>query len=246
MSQGVTIDRLLNLVPDRPDQVLELLSSHPGLANAQDFSGYSLIHAAVSYGHADLARKLINEFHVDINLKDEDGDSPLCAAETVEMARLLVEELHADLGCRNEEGQTPEEKIEAEEEFPLIAAYLREAASHGAGGAGASTVAQTAGANSSSAALSGTVTNGDIPNGVHHPPRVPPGVGDIHIGHTTEPMDEDFVPDPEIRRRIEELASREDFQSESGQADLRNLVSEVVTGIRQEQTEDRSTRRRVD
>ncbi|PNS19933.1 hypothetical protein CAC42_7900 [Sphaceloma murrayae] len=240
MSEEVTIDRLLNLVPDRPDSVQELLLSHPSLAGAQDFSGYSLLHAAVSYGHSDLVRKLVNEFHVDINLKDEDGDSPLCACETVEMAQLLVEEMHADLGCRNEEGQTPEEKIDAEEDYPLIAAYLRDASSRGAGGAGASVAGQAANVQS------GTMNGGSTPNGIHHPPRVPNGVGHIRIGHTTEPMDESFAPDPEIRRRIEELASREDYQSEQGQADLRNLVSEVVTGIRQEQAEDRSTRRRVD
>ncbi|KAF2223146.1 hypothetical protein BDZ85DRAFT_122156 [Elsinoe ampelina] len=246
MAQTVTIDRLLNLVPDRPNHVMEHLLTHPNLASAQDGHGYSLLHAAVSYDQFELAKKLVNDYHVDVNIRDEDGDPPLCSTETVEMARLLVEELHADLGCRNDEGQTPEEKIDADEEFPLISAYLREATSRGAGGAGASAVAQTAGANASVTALSGTTNDPGMTNGVHHPPRVPPGINDIRVGQTTEPMDEDFQPDPEIRRRIEELASREDFQTEQGQADLRDLVSDVVSGLRQEQTDDRSTRRRVD
>ncbi|KAF4556937.1 Ankyrin repeat-containing protein 5 [Elsinoe fawcettii] len=246
MAQTVTIDRLLNLVPERPDNVVELLSSHQDLASAQDRHGYSLLHAAASYNHFELAKKLVNDYNVDINIRDEDGDPPLCSVETVEMARLLVEELHADIGCRNDEGQTPEEKIDADEEFPLIAAYIREAASRGSGGAGASAVAQTAGANNSLAALSGTTNGSTMFNGIHHPPRIPQGINDIRIGQTTEPMDEDFQPDPEIRRRIEELASREDFQSEENQAELRGLISDVVGGLRQEQTDDRSTRRRVD
>ena len=62
-----------------------------------------------------------------------------------------------------------------------------------------------------------------------------------------EPEDDGFVPDPEFRRRIEELAAREDFQSEQGQADLRHLVEDVVSGMREEQRgQDRSTRQRTD
>ena len=239
MAQPVTIDRLLNLVPDRPDTVLQHLSSQPDLASAQDLSGYSLLHAAASYGHLDLVRKLITDYRVDVNIADEDGDTPLAAVETVEMARLLVEDFHADLHTRNQEGQTPEEKIDSEEEFPLVAAYLREAGAGGAGAA-ASTIAQTGGANLSASALNGTT------NGVHHPPRVPPGISDVRIGTTTEPIDDDFVPDPEFRRRIEELAARPDFQSEQGQADLRSLVQDGVSGMRDSSTQERSTRPRID
>jgi hypothetical protein len=53
------------------------------------------------------------------------------------------------------------------------------------------------------------------------------------------------APDPEFRRRIEELAARDDFQTEEGQRQLRELVTEVVSGMTSEQT-DRSVRRRVD
>lgn len=240
-----TIDQLLNMVPDRPQEVLSHLANQPQLASAQDFSGYSLLHAAVSYGHADLVRSLINQYGVSVSIKDEDGDTPICAAESVDMARLLVEEFHADLNSRNAEGLNPEEKIEAEEDFPMVAAYLREAAAQGSGAAGASVAAQTAGANTSGAAQARTV-NGDAPttNGVT---RVPPGIGDIRIGTAPEPEDDGFVPDPEFRRRIEELAAREDFQSEQGQADLRHLVEDVVSGMREEQRgQDRSTRQRTD
>jgi hypothetical protein len=60
-------------------------------------------------------------------------------------------------------------------------------------------------------------------------------------------MEEDAAgaPDPEIRRRIEELAARENYDSEEVQRELRELVQEVVTGIGAENG-GRSVRRRVD
>lgn len=99
---NITIDRLLNLVPDSPDTVALHLASNPALAGAQDAHGYSLVHAASSYGHASLLKTLVNEYHVDVNIQDEDGETPLFAAENVEIARTLVEELHADVNARNE------------------------------------------------------------------------------------------------------------------------------------------------
>lgn len=53
------------------------------------------------------------------------------------------------------------------------------------------------------------------------------------------------APDPELRRRIEELAAREDFQTEEGQKQLRELVQEVVAGMGAEEA-GRSVRRRVE
>lgn len=52
------------------------------------------------------------------------------------------------------------------------------------------------------------------------------------------------APDPEFRRRIEELAAREDFQGEEGQAQLKALVEDAVGGLRNE-GEVREVRRRV-
>jgi hypothetical protein len=77
--------------------------------------------------------------------------------------------------------------------------------------------------------------------GVHPPPPLPEGVK-VNVGT----MEEDAVdaPDPEIRRRIEELAAREDYDSEEVQAQLRELVQDVVGGMGADG--DRSVRRRVD
>lgn len=59
-------------------------------------------------------------------------------------------------------------------------------------------------------------------------------------------MEEDAAaaPDPEIRRRIEELAAREDYESEEVQSQLRELVQDVVSGMGAD--EGRSVRRRVE
>ncbi len=76
-----------------------------------------------------------------MNLKDEDGETCLFVAETVEVAQCLVHELHIDLRIRNEDGMDALEKFESEQEFPDVADYLRARTSHGSmeGGAGAPT-----------------------------------------------------------------------------------------------------------
>ncbi|TKA67545.1 hypothetical protein B0A55_08640 [Friedmanniomyces simplex] len=234
-----SIDRLLNLVPDHPEQVLTQLHSHPTLASQQDAHGYSLVHAATSYNHADLLRALIKDFHVDPNITDEDGETALFNAETVDMAKQLLE-LGVRLDLKNTDGQTAAERLDDEDEQPLVAAYLREAASHPTPEAAASVLSQTAGAEASSAAQAGTV-NGDA-NGVHAPPPLPNGVK-IEVG-TMQQDEAGGEPDPEFRRRIEELAAREDFQTEEGQRELRNLVEDAVSGLTQE-GQGAATRRRL-
>lgn len=240
-SSNVTIDRLLNLVPEHPDQVLNHLISHPELAGRQDRHGYSLVHAATSYGHADLLKKLVGDFQVSVNLRDEDGETPLFATENVDIARTLVEELGADINAQNDDGQTAEQKMDADEEWPLVTAYLRQASGTSSGPAAASVVAQTGGANASAAATAGIV-NGSV-NGATHPPPVPAGITDVKIGTMPEPGEEGAA-DPEFRRRIEELAASDDFQTEEGQQRLRELVQDALSGMQQPQEADRNVRRR--
>lgn len=90
MSQPHTIDRLLNLVPDHPDTVITHLREHPQLASQQDSHGYSLLHAATSYGHIQLVHALIKDFNVPADIADEDEETALFNAETVEMAKELL------------------------------------------------------------------------------------------------------------------------------------------------------------
>ncbi|KAL2353885.1 ankyrin repeat domain-containing protein [Cryomyces antarcticus] len=217
-----TIDRLLNLVPDSPSTVLSHLQSQPDLASACDSHGYSLLHAASSYAQLDLLRALVNTYNASPNITDEDNETPLFAAESVEVAQCLVSELGADPSRRNDEGQTAEEKMESEGDFPLVAAWLRENA------AGTSDAAGTS----------------QETNGVHPPPPLPDNVK-INIGTIEEPSQGDGQdPDPEFRRRIEELAAREDFQGEEGQRELRNLITEAVTGLAAD-GQGRDVRRRL-
>ena len=216
-----TIDLLLNLIDTRPASILSSLAQHPHLAGASDAHGYSLVHAAVSYHQLEVLRELVNKYKVDVNLLDEDGETPLFAAETSDVARCLVEELGADWGIRNTDGKTAEEKFAEEEgEANEVYQYLR---SLRGGGADAQPVSAEA-------------------DGVHPPPPLPNGV-QIELGTMAEDAAGE-APDPEIRRRIEELAARPDFETEEVQRQLRELVTDVVSGIGDES--GRSVRRRVD
>jgi hypothetical protein len=217
-----SIDLLLNLIDTRPQAILDSLAQHPQLASASDAHGYSLVHAAASYNQLHVLRDLVQKYGTDVNTVDEDGETALFAAEKADVARCLVEELDADATVRNGDGQTAEEKIGQEEgEAHEVYQYLKslrtgdEPASAGA--------VETA--------------------GVHPPPPLPDGVK-IEMGTMAEDAAGD-APDPEIRRRIEELAARPDYESEEVQQQLRELVQDVVGGMGAEQ-DGRSVRRRVD
>lgn len=241
MSQAMTIDRLLNLVPDSPDTVLNQLREHPELASQQDSHGYSLLHAATSYGHIQLAQSLIKDFNVDTNIADEDGETALFNAETIEMAKELLV-LGVSIDAKNSEGQTAAEKLDDEDEQPMVAAFLRQAAGGSSVEEAANVVAQTGGAANSAVAQAGT--NGvDDPASVHAPPPLPGNVK-VNVG-TMDAGEAGEEPDPEIRRRIEELAARPDFQTEEGQAELRKLVTEIISGFSQD-GQGPATRRRVE
>ncbi|KAL8895876.1 MAG: hypothetical protein Q9192_003393 [Flavoplaca navasiana] len=209
------------LASDNSPQLLPLLHSKPSLALSQDEHGYSLVHAAASYGHHELLRTLIRDFQVDVNIKDEDGETSLFAVETVETAKILVEELDCDTSLKNDEGLTAEEKIRTEGDFVTVADYLRTVSARAACGSSPNDESD-AQRQQEEAPL----------------PPLPPNVT-VNMGTTTE----DEVPedvDPAFRARIEELASREDFQGEEGQKQLRELVTDAVRKV-----EERDVRRRV-
>lgn len=213
------------LAADHPDRLLPLLRENPALASGQDEHGYSLIHAAASYNHLDLLRALVNELHVNVDLKDEDGETALFVAETMDCAKVLVEELHADIKVRGDEGKTAREKIEEDGDFPDVAVYLRIKELEGSG-------AQVNG-------VSPSIANGT--NGVHTPLPLPEGVS-VNIGTMVPEEEAGEVVDPEFRRRIEELAQREDFQGEDGQNALRELITEAIRG---QVGQDRDVRQRT-
>lgn len=217
-----TIDLLLNLIDTRPEAILASLAQHPQLASARDAHGYSLVHAAASYNQLPVLRDLVRKYSANVDILDEDGESPLFACEKAEVAQCLVEELGADMSIRNEDGNTAEEKIGEEEgEAHEVFQYLK---SKRTGGRRLS---------------AGEVETRDV----HPPPPLPDGLN-IEMSTISEEAAGD-APDPEIRRRIEELAARPDYESEEVQRQLRELVQDVVIGIGGEE-DGRNVRRRVD
>ena len=166
----------------------------------------------------------MNDLHVDVNMKDEDGETALFVAETVECAKVLVEELHMKITMRGCDGKTAREKIEEDGEYPDVAVFLR--------------IKELEGSAAHVDGVSPPIANGT--NGIHAPPPLPEGVS-VNIG-TMVPEEAGEVADPEFRRRIEELAQREDFQGEDGQNALRELITEAVRG---EVTRDRDVRQRT-
>lgn len=199
----------LILAADNSPQLLPLLRSNPSLASTQDEHGYSIVHAAASYNHLDLLRTLIHEFHLDPNITDEDGETALFVVESVEPAQCLLEELGADPTIENDEGMTAEEKIRTEGDYPTIADFLRESRARKVSGVG----------------------DGRSTGNESHLPPLPPNVK-IHLGtmEDSQATGEDPEVDPEFRRRIEELAARDDFRGEEGQKQLRDLITDAIRG----------------
>ncbi|CDO52659.1 hypothetical protein DV451_004438 [Geotrichum candidum] len=110
------------------DYVKSVIESGQHSPNDKDNNGYTPIHAAASYGHIELLKYLISKGG-NINVTDEDGDTPLHSVEDADVARILVEEFKADWKLKNSEGQTPLQKFEEEEdedEYPELIAYLKQ------------------------------------------------------------------------------------------------------------------------
>ncbi|KAJ8117925.1 hypothetical protein ONZ43_g4092 [Nemania bipapillata] len=211
------------LAADNSPALLPLLRENPALATQQDEHGYSLIHAAASYNHLDLLRALVQEFKVDVNLRDEDEETALFVVETVDAARVLVEELGSELMIKGTDGYTACQKIMDEGEFPEVADYLR-----------------LKEAERTRDLLNGT--NGELVQDGADVPPLPEGLN-ISVRTISSAEDEESEVDPEFRRRIEELARREDFHSPEGQAALRQLVQDAIAD---ENLTDRNVRPRQD
>ncbi|KAI1205220.1 ankyrin repeat-containing protein [Annulohypoxylon truncatum] len=199
------------LAADNSPALLPLLRENPTLASQQDDHGYSLVHAAASYNHLDLLRTLIREFNVDVNLRDEDEETALFVVETVDAARILVEELGADTAITGSDGHTARQKIAEEGDFPDVAEYLQ---------------SKETSSNNAQAQHLTNGTNGNtngplpLPNGIQ--------ISDVSISAVAPAEEEQIEVDSELRRRIEQLAERDDFHSEAGQAELRRLIQDAV------------------
>ena len=212
-----------------PAALLALLREQPQLSTSQDEHGYSLVHAAASYNHLNLLRALVSEFNAPVDLRDEDDETALFNVETVQAARCLVEELKLDPSLKGSDGMTAREKIEADGDYPDVVRYLKELEERSDGRNGVAPEVQNGVGHSANGEAAATP---DIP-----PP--PEGMR-VTMGAMTDEAEGEA--DPEFRRRIEELAARDDFHTEAGQADLRRLVEEAVSG--EGLTDERNVRAR--
>jgi hypothetical protein len=229
MSGPSRIDVLLRLVPDNPDSVLQALAaqnpSEESLASAKDAYGYSLLHASASYGHLDVMRALVNTYKVNPNIVDEDGDTPLFYAESIEVAKCLVDELGANAGQRNTEGMSAAEKISEEGDgnwVPQVLEYLH--------------------TKTGEAPVNAAQQNDEEPiSPLIGRPGITPENMQIEFGTMQEPSDTDA--DPEFRRRIEELAAKGDLNSEDAQRELRALVTDVISDMKEDGIREPQRRR---
>jgi len=86
------------------EKVQEYIEQDGLSPNALDDNNYNPLHAAASWNHPEILRYLV-EKGGDINIADDDGETPLFVVEQVGMARLIVE-LGGDPNHRNLEGVT--------------------------------------------------------------------------------------------------------------------------------------------
>ncbi|CAK7562467.1 MAG: hypothetical protein SEPTF4163_000313 [Sporothrix epigloea] len=233
------------MASDNDPALLPLLRAKPELASQQDSHGYSLIHAAASYNHLDLLRALVQEFHVPVDLVDEDDETALFVVETIEAAKCLVDELGLDLLHKGKEGMTAAVKISDDGDFEDVGKYLLglQAALLGSGEGDSDEHPVPL----PPAPEGMRVTMGTIPAAATveiSQPQARGSINDSSRAAATAP-DEDALggrPDPELRRRIEALAARPDFHTEQGQLELRQIVEDAVLG--QDLGEERNVRPR--
>ncbi|KAJ1984028.1 hypothetical protein H4R33_004523 [Dimargaris cristalligena] len=104
------------------DRVEELITKENVSVDAKDENGYTPLHAAVSYNHLYLVEYLLAH-NANVNITDNDSDTPLHVCETVECAIFLVNR-RADINHQNSEGLKPHESAEENEHYD-VANYLR-------------------------------------------------------------------------------------------------------------------------
>ncbi|KAF5359279.1 hypothetical protein D9756_003376 [Leucocoprinus leucothites] len=106
-------------------RVTELVETHGLNANTPDDYTYTPMHAAASYGHIHILQYLISKGG-DVNVTDDEGDTPLYTVENIETAQFLIEH-GAVVDRTNNAGISPIQHLR--EEFPHIATYLETVAS---------------------------------------------------------------------------------------------------------------------
>ncbi|KAK0485152.1 ankyrin repeat-containing domain protein [Armillaria novae-zelandiae] len=91
------------------------------LPNIPDDFTYTPMHAAASYGHINILEFLLAHGG-DVNITDDDGETPLYVVEDVVTARWLIDH-GAVIDRTNNEGVSPIESLA--EDFPQVAEFLQ-------------------------------------------------------------------------------------------------------------------------
>lgn len=86
-----------------------------------DENSYTPLHAAASWGRLEVLKYLHSQGG-DMNITDDEGDTPLFSVEDVQTAKLVIE-LGGDPKHQNNEGQTAAENLF--EDYPEVCNYLR-------------------------------------------------------------------------------------------------------------------------
>jgi uncharacterized protein len=225
------LELLLRSVPTDPSSVIQKLEAHPDVAPMGDFFGYTLLHAAASYSQGELARLLVRQYAVSTETVDEDGDSPLFYAESVDMARLLIEELGADAGWRNHDGDTFVQVLQRNVEEGDVEGWELDMLSYIDSLNGRSKSAEEPG-KSEEADTSEQETQTDS---VADTPAASADVSSTVASSSSsaQPRQGDF--ESTFRTRIEALTVRDDLNSATGQAEVRGLAQELLSQLKGEQ-----------
>lgn len=76
-------------------------------------------HAAASYAHTEIIEFLVKEAGAIVDIRDNDGDTPLLFVEKPEIYELLIS-LGADAGVRNNNGENIVDKVVEDENEEMV------------------------------------------------------------------------------------------------------------------------------
>lgn len=82
--------------------------------NTADSNGLTLLHSAASYNQTEIMSWLFTQQSINVNAKDNDGDTPLHHCDNVQAMKTLIEEGKADWKVENDEGNNVLEMKEDE------------------------------------------------------------------------------------------------------------------------------------
>ncbi|PVU93151.1 hypothetical protein BB559_003431 [Furculomyces boomerangus] len=102
------------------EPVKSFIQNKEATVDSQDDNGYSCLHAAASWKNSEITKYLLDN-GANVNITDNDGDTPLHMCESAECALLLLK-AGADAKILNNEGKTAVDSILENKEFEVAKA----------------------------------------------------------------------------------------------------------------------------